>query len=137
MKNKLSKINFKRSLLFLFIAASIFAFISPSYSLVGKWTIYNADGSTIGEIVDLKADNTYSVSLPDGTIGENGNYLYKDPVFSIKNIKDVCGKGYWGKYHLTFIGADSIHFTLIEDSCSERRMDIVGYNPGLRRMKTK
>ena len=137
MKNKSSKIRLIRSLLFFFITATVFAFISPGYSLVGKWTIYNADGSSIGEFVDLKADNTYTVSLPDGTIGENGNYLFQDPVFSIKNIKDVCGKGYWGKYKLTFVGADSIHFALIEDSCSERRMDIIGYNPGLRRMRTK
>ena len=137
MKKNSNIITIKRTLLFLCIAAITFAFVSPNYSLVGKWTIYNADGSNIGEIVDLKSDNTYSVSLPDGSIGENGNYLYKDPVFSIKNIKDVCGKGYWGKYKLTFVGVDSIHFDLKEDSCSSRRMDIVGYNPGLRRMKTK
>jgi hypothetical protein len=136
MKNKSSKISFKL-LPFLFIGLIIFAFGMPKYSLVGKWTIYNSDGTSIGEYVDLKADNTYSVTLPDGTIGENGSYLFKDPVFSIKNIKDVCGKEYWGKYKLTFVGADSIHFALIEDSCSARVMDIVGYNPGLRRVKTK
>ena len=136
MKNKSSKIRFKL-LPFLFIALIIFAFGMPKYSLVGKWTIYNSDGTSIGEFVDLKEDNTYSVTLPDGTIGERGSYLFKDPVFSIKNIKDVCGKDYWGKYKLTFVGADSIHFALIEDSCSARRMDIVGYNPGLRRVKVK
>ncbi|HEY4935946.1 MAG TPA: hypothetical protein VII44_05165 [Puia sp.] len=136
MKNKLSKISFKL-FLFLFIALMIFAFGLPTNSLVGKWTIYNSDGTSIGEFVDLQADNTYTVTLPDGTIGERGSYLFKDPVFSIKNIKDVCGNGYWGKYNLTFVGADSIHFTLIEDSCSARRMDIVGYNPGLRRYKAK
>lgn len=137
MKNKFPILDVKSALLFLFIIAVIFAFTSPTYSLVGKWTIYNADGTSIGEYVDLKADNTYSVTLPDGSIGENGNYIFKDPVFSIKNIKDVCGKDYWGKYKLTFVGADSIHFALIEDSCSARRMDIVGYNPGLRRVKSK
>jgi hypothetical protein len=136
MKNKSSKISFKL-FPFLFIALIIFAFGLPKYSLVGKWTIYNSDGTSIGEFVDLKADNTYTVTLPDGTIGEKGSYLFKDPVFSIKNIKDVCGNGYWGKYKLTFVGADSIHFALIEDSCSTRRMDIVGYNPGLRRVKEK
>jgi hypothetical protein len=136
MKNKISKISFKL-LPFLFIALIIFAFGMPKYSLVGKWTIYNSDGTSIGEYVDLKADNTYSVTLPNGTIGENGSYLFKDPVFSIKNIKDVCGKDYWGKYKLTFVGADSIHFVLMEDSCSARVMDIVGYNPGLRRVKEK
>lgn len=137
MKNKFPTLDVKSVLLFFFIIAVIFAFTSPTYSLVGKWTIYNADGTSIGEYVDLKADNTYSVTLPDGSIGENGNYIFKDPVFSIQNIKDVCGKDYWGKYNLTFVGADSIHFALIEDSCSDRRMDIVGYNPGLRRVKSK
>jgi hypothetical protein len=137
MKNKLPTLALKSGLLFLFIGVVIFAFAMPKYSLVGKWTIFNPDGTSIGEYVDLKADNTYTVTLPDGTIGENGNYHFKDPVFSIKNIKDVCGKNYWGKYKLTFVGADSIHLALIEDSCSARRMDMVGYNPGLRRMKTK
>ena len=137
MKNKFPITNTKSGLLLLFIVAAMFAFAMPKYNLVGKWTIYNADGSSIGEYVDLKADNTYSVTLPNGTIGENGNYLFNDPVFSIKNIKDVCGKEYWGKYKLTFVGADSIHLAVVEDSCSERRMDMVGYNPGLRRMKTK
>jgi hypothetical protein len=136
MKNKLSKTGF-RLFPFLFVALIIFAFGMPKYNLVGKWTIYDANGTSVGEFVDLKADNTYSVTLPDGTIGENGTYLFKDPVFSIKNIKDVCGKGYWGKYKLTFVGADSIHLALIEDSCSARVMDMVGYNPGLRRVKEK
>jgi hypothetical protein len=137
MKNKFPTLDVKSCLLFIFIIAVIFAFVRPTYSLVGKWTVYNTDGTSIGEYVDLKTDNTYTVTLPDGSIGENGKYLFKDPVFSIKNIKDVCGKGYWGKYNLTFVGADSIHFALIEDSCSARRMDIVGYNPGLRRVKSK
>jgi hypothetical protein len=137
MKNKFPKLNIKSCLLFLFIVAVIFAFAPPKYSLTGQWTIFNPDGTSIGEFVDLKADNTYTVTLPDGSIGESGSYLFKDPVFSIKNIKDVCGKGYWGKYKLIFVGADSIHLALIEDSCSARRMDMVGYNPGLRRIKAK
>jgi hypothetical protein len=137
MKNKFLKLNLKLCLLFLLMVTVILGFTSSKYSLVGKWTIYDANGTSVGEYVDLKADNSYTVTLPDGSIGERGSYLFKDPVFSIKNIKDVCGKDYWGKYNLTFVGADSIHFTLIEDSCSERRMDIVGYNPGLRRVKSK
>jgi hypothetical protein len=137
MKNKFPKLNVKSLLLFLFIGAVLFAFASSTYSLVGKWTIFNADGTSTGEFVDLKADNSYTVTLPDGSIGESGSYLFKAPVFSIKNIKDVCGKEYWGKYKLTFVGADSIHLALIEDSCSARRMDMVGYNPGLRRYKAK
>jgi hypothetical protein len=133
MKKRLFRTNFNLSLLFPFIVAIIFAFVQPRYSLTGKWSILNLDGTPSGEYVNFKEDNTYSVSLPDGQIGESGNYLLKDSVFSIKNIKDVCGKDYWGKYNLTFYGSDSVHFALINDTCAARRTDIVGFNPGLKR----
>jgi hypothetical protein len=114
------------------------AFIPAKHLLPGKWTVYNADGTSIGEYVEFKNDDTYNVYLTDGQIGESGYYKLKHNVFSIRNAKDyVCGKGYWGKYRLDFHGDDSIHFTLIEDTCVNRRYDIVGVNPGLRRMKTK
>jgi len=137
MKNKSPKSNLNLTFLSLFILATILAFVIPRYSLTGRWSLLNPDGSPMGEYVDFQEDNTYTVTLPDGQIGERGNYLLKDSVFSIKNIKDVCGKNYWGKYHLTFYGSDSVHFALMEDTCSERRMDIVGNNPGLKRYKSK
>lgn len=137
MRKKIPEINFNSSLLFLLISAICFAFIPPKYSLIGKWSILNLDGTPSGEYVDFKKDNTYTVALPDGQIGERGNYLLKNSVFSIKNIKDVCGKGYWGKYNLTFYGSDSVHFAVIEDTCYARRMDMVGFNPGLKRYKAK
>jgi hypothetical protein len=135
MKKKLLRINPKSLLLFLFIIAMIFAFVPPKYSLIGKWSILNPDGTLSGEYLNFKEDSTYTIALPDGRIGERGNYNLKDSIFSIKNIKDVCGKGYWGKYNLTFYGSDSVHFVLIEDSCSARRMDMVGFNPGLKKSK--
>ena len=137
MKEKLSLINFRTSLLYLFLVTIFIAFISPGHSLIGKWSILNLDGTPSGEYVDFKKDHTYEVSLPNGQIGERGNYLLKGSVFSIKNIKDVCGMGYWGKYNLTFYGGDSIHFALINDTCSARRMDMVGFNPGLKRYLKK
>jgi hypothetical protein len=82
-------------------------------------------------------DSTYVVILPNGKIGEKGYYLLKDFAFAIKNAKDVCGKDYWGSYYLTFHGEDSIHFALISDTCAERRMDMVGYNPWIKRLITK
>jgi hypothetical protein len=137
MKRQFSKINLKKTVLFLTIILTLFAFILPKYSLTGQWSILNLDGSPSGEYVDFKGDNTYTVALPDGQIGENGSYLLKDSVFSIKNIKDVCGKEYWGRYKLTFYGNDSVHFTEISDTCSARRTDIVGLNPGLKRRISK
>jgi hypothetical protein len=137
MKKKVLKRNYKPSLLFLFIIVMSFAFVRQKYSLTGKWSILNLDGTPSGEYVNFKEDNTYTVALPDGQIGENGNYLLKDSIFSIKNIKDVCGNGYWGKYNLTFYGNDSVHFALIEDTCTVRRTDMVGYNPGLKRYIAK
>jgi len=101
--------------------------------LVGRWTIYGTN-----EFVDFFKDGTYDVVLPDGNIGERGNYKLKDSVFSIKNAKAyVCGADYWGRYKLTFYGDDSLAFKLIDDSCTNRKNDIVGYNPGLKRYKGK
>jgi hypothetical protein len=90
-----------------------------------------------GELVNFKADSTYDVGLTNGNIGEQGKYYLKNSLFFIRNLKDVCGKMYWGKYKLTFYGSDSVHFSLVEDSCTERRMDLVGYNPGLKRIDSK
>lgn len=126
---------FKATLLFVFTSVILFAFISPKHHLPGKWTVYYADGTSIGEYVEFKSDGTYNVYLPGGQIGETGYYKMKHHVFSIRNAKNVCGKDYWGKYKLEFHGVDSIHFTLIEDTCANRRYDIVGVNPGLRRIK--
>lgn len=137
MKKKLSKIKFKISLLTLSAVAIMFAFIPPKHGLTGRWSILNLDGTPSQEYIDFKNDNTYDITLPDGRIGEKGYYKLNHSVFSIRNAKDVCGKDYWGSYSLTFHGKDSVHFSLVEDTCTERRMDIVGFNPGLKRYKTK
>jgi len=137
MKRQFAKVNFKTLVLFLSVMAILLAFIPPKYTLTGQWSILNLNGSPSGEFVDFKQDNTYTVALPNGQIGERGIYSLKDSVFSIKNIKDVCGKDYWGQYKLIFYGNDSLHLTLIKDTCTERRMDLVGYNPGLKRRIAK
>lgn len=136
MKKNTSKANLK-ILFFLIIAAVAFSFATQQYNLAGKWEICNPDGTPSGEYIDFYKDGTYNISLPNGQIGEKGFYDLKDSVFSIRNAKNVCGKDYWGYYDLTFHGSDSVHFSLIKDTCSERRMDIVGFNPGLKRYKTK
>ena len=137
MNKKLLNQNIITTVLFILFLSIIFAFVFPTFNLIGRWSILNPDGTPSGEYLDFKKDSTYSITLPNGQIGENGNYLLKDSIFFIKNITNVCGKDYWGKYSLTFHGSDSIHFALIEDTCSQRKMDIVGFNPGLKRYKAK
>jgi hypothetical protein len=122
--------------LLLLLVAVPFAFTPPNHQITGKWEIPLPDGSSSGEFVLLKSDGTYTVSLPDGKIGERGFYKLQHGVFALRNAVDhACGANYWGKYKLDFHGEDSVHLTLIEDSCSARRMDVVGYNPGLRRVR--
>ena len=137
MKGLIAKVKTSFLILLSFSIMLLFSFLLPKPGLVGQWSILNPDGSPSGEYVDFKADSTYSVALPNGQIGEKGNYLLRDSVFSIKNSKDVCGKGYWGNYKLNFYGKDSVHLSLIDDTCSERRMDLVGFNPGLKRRSNK
>lgn len=118
-----------------FVIVSV-AFIPSKYKLVGRWIAYERDGS-IGAYINFKKNGSYDIMLPGGQIGEVGSYKLNNSTFSIKNIKAVCGKDYWGSYKLTFHGQDSISFVLIEDSCVTRREDIVGGNPGLKRSKNK
>jgi hypothetical protein len=85
----------------------------------------------------MYGDGTYNVTLPNGKVGERGYYKLDHSTFSIKNaVARACGDNYWGTYKMTWHGRDSISFVVIEDSCTARRYDIVGVNPGLRRMKT-
>ena len=143
MKRKLSTTNLKLSSLIPFIIATIFiatifAFVPPKYSLIGQWSLLQPDGTPTGEYVFFKKDSTYFISLANGQIGERGTYFLKNSIFFIKNMNDhACGKEYWGKYNLAFYGNDSVHFTIVEDTCTARRTDIVGYNPGMKRYKTK
>ena len=102
----------KATLLFVFIAAIMFAFIPPKHHLTGKWTIYDSNGNPGNEYVELKSDGTYNVYLPGGQIGERGYYKFHHSTFSIKNaVAKACGEGYWGKYNWTFM--ERIPFILL------------------------
>jgi hypothetical protein len=122
--------------LIVFLTISALAFLSPGNSLVGRWMIYTPDNKPSMEFIHFNKDGTYKITLHDGTVGETGNYKLIDSVFSIKNaVPRACGDNYWGTYKLTFHGRDSVSFVVIEDSCTNRRNDIVGGNPGLKRYK--
>ncbi len=121
-------------LLAVFFLITAFAFIPPKHRIVGRWIAYERNGS-IGAYINFKKDGSYDIALPNGQIGEMGSYKLDNSTFSIKNAKAVCGNDYWGIYKITFHGQDSVSFALIKDSCAARREDIVGGNPGLKRLK--
>jgi hypothetical protein len=122
----------------IFFVFMVLAFIPPKQKIVGKWIIFEPDGTNSGEFVNIYRDGTYDVTLPGGQIGERGYYKLDHSTFSIKNaVARACGEDYWGTYQLTWYGRDSISFVVLEDSCTARREDIVGGNPGLRRFKSK
>ena len=124
--------------LIVFLTISALAFVSPAHNLVGRWLIYTPDNKPSPESVYFNKDGTYKVTLSDGTVGESGYYKLVDSTFSIKNaVPRACGDNYWGTYKLTFHGRDSVSFVVIEDSCTNRRNDMVGGNPGLKRYKGK
>jgi hypothetical protein len=130
------KLHTKMSLALSLIIAS--AFVPSKHQLPGKWTIFDSNGVPGKEYVEFKNDGTYNVYQAGGQIGERGYYKLDHSIFSIKNaVAGACGDDYWGTYKLTWDGSDSLSLVVIEDSCSARRYDIVGVNPGLRRMKTK
>jgi hypothetical protein len=121
-----------------FFILTAFAFMPPKHSLVGKWIIMHADGSPSGEYVNIYKGGTYDVTLPNDQVGERGYYKIDHSTFSIKNaVASACGSDYWGKYKMTWHGEDSVSFVVIEDSCSARRYDLVGVNPGLKRVTNK
>jgi len=61
-----------------------FAFMQPGNKLIGRWIIYAPDGTNSQEYVEFKIDGTYNVVLPNGEIGESGNYKLNHSVFSKK-----------------------------------------------------
>jgi hypothetical protein len=121
-----------------FIIAALGFLPSGESKLVGRWMIYGPDNMPANEYVDFKRGGMYDVTLPNGQIAEEGYYKLNNSTFYIKNAKPkVCGNDYWGVYKLTFYGKDSLSFAVINDSCTNRRNDIVGGNPGLKRDKKR
>jgi hypothetical protein len=110
-----------KKLIFLLAACCLFvliAFIVPQKNIVGTWTITYKDGKT--STIDFRKDGTFKVAIPAEQFTVEGKYKFKDDILSITD--STCGTNYWGKYKGKFMGADSIYSTVIEDSCTGRRM---------------
>jgi hypothetical protein len=96
------------------------AFISPKNNIVGRWQIVVPD--TVKLYVDFNRDGSFKNFLSNGAVVFEGKYKLSNDTFSIYD--KGCGMDYPGKYKVTFSGADSIYFAVIEDSCKGRREDI-------------
>jgi hypothetical protein len=118
----LKNINMKKTIVFsagLAILISL-AFVHPQKSIVGRWQVVVPDTTKI--YVDLNSDGTFKNFLSGGAVVFQGKYAFKDDVFSIYD--KGCNMNYPGKYKVTFSGANSIYFAVIEDSCKGRKEDI-------------
>ncbi len=99
-------------------AIAVIAFIPPSKNIIGSWTATYKNGQTM--TVDFKKDGSFKTTIPAEQFTVEGKYKWKDNVLYITDT--TCGKNYWGKYKGKFIGTDSLYATVIEDSCTGRRM---------------
>ncbi|MFI5186160.1 MAG: hypothetical protein ACHQF0_05515 [Chitinophagales bacterium] len=98
-----------------FSLIAAFAFVPPKHNIAGRWKTYETDGSF--SYVDFNQNGTFKVVTTDGKIQHQGNYKFKDDVFSV-NDKEGCGDTYWGTYNFNFVSEDSFLVAVINDSCT-------------------
>jgi len=98
-----------------------FSFITADHNIVGHWITYTPDNSPV--YVDFNSDGTFKVTV-DGQIENQGNYRLSNDTFSMYD--NNCGIQLAGKYKLNFYTEDSLSFSLIEDSCTERVGEVNG-----------
>jgi hypothetical protein len=114
----------KKSILLLasLFAFTLFAFAPAKHSIVGHWTMHMAKYPT--SWLAFKSDGSFSHTDAAGKVLHSGKYKFSNDTLCIDD--KTCGDGYWGKYKLTFYGADSTSAALISDSCSARKMGVDG-----------
>ncbi|MEO8713335.1 MAG: hypothetical protein ABI405_14480 [Parafilimonas sp.] len=105
----------------MFAVIFLYAFVIPDHNLAGHWISYSGDGSKIN--VDFNNDSTFKVSVNDETENEGKYKLIEDTFFMYDNN---CGMEIPGKYKLTFYNEDSVSFSLIDDACIDRTVEVDG-----------
>lgn len=106
------------------LALTTLSLTEPFPSLVGRWQKRLPDGS-VGLGV-FRADSTHS-SFVNGKQFTSGKYYIRQDTLYVQD--DACGP-YYGTYKVTFVTADSIRFSTIQDWCHGRRQGSDGLTVG-------
>ena len=102
------------------------AFHAPSNPLVGRWQRKLANGTVL--LANFRPDGSYDAFV-NGKAFANGNYTLQQDAFTLSDGQ--CDLRYAGTYTLGFYsGTDSIRFTVVQDTCRDRRRAIDGLRMG-------
>jgi hypothetical protein len=102
-------------------AALLTAWIAAGHSFLGHWRVAYGNGVT-GHVVFT---SKHVEATFDGQTWKVGG-PYKVEGNNVMISDSTCGFGYWGKYKVTWYSNDSAKATLVEDSCSGRKMNVNG-----------
>lgn len=94
------------------------AFYSSNNPLVGHWVTTGNDKADVYFTPD-----SFRVNV-NGAIENQGKYKLNKDVFSMYD--NNCGMKVEGRYKLTFFSRDSVSFSMISDSCSDRSKEVNG-----------
>jgi hypothetical protein len=115
-------ITFKFILAALFFTLTTPAPLQGPDSLVGHWVATYPSGYKA--FADFKNDGSFKSYSFAGKVEVTGKYYIAKDTFATND--GGCGIDYWGKYKITFYGADSASIAVITDSCSGRMQAISG-----------
>jgi hypothetical protein len=93
----------------------------PVHPITGHWIAAGPNNTKL--FIDFNKDGTFKVYSSAATENSGSYHTSIDTIFMYdKN----CGTQVPGKYLLHFYGADSVTFSLLQDSCSERAQEVNG-----------
>jgi len=95
------------------------SFADGGKTIVGRWKVAYGNKIT-GEIV-CRPDGHFEATFTGQTWKVGGECKLDGNTVSFTD--STCGFGYWGKYKLTWYSNDSVKSSVIEDSCSGRKMN--------------
>ncbi|MBC7923191.1 MAG: hypothetical protein H7Z75_19095 [Ferruginibacter sp.] len=106
-------------------ALAALSFISPPNPLIGRWQQKFSDGMTA--LCVFRPDGSLDFFV-NGKAFANGKYYVRQDTFAL--AYPSCGPAYYGRYQLRFFARDSVRFTVLADTCRERRAGMDGVTLG-------
>lgn len=102
-----------------------FSFINPPDQLVGRWQKRLPNDVVVGAV--FRSDSSFD-GLVNGKFFVSGKYYTRQDTFALAD--GGCGLAYYGMYKFHFFAADSVRFTVIQDTCRGRRRGNDGLTMG-------